>query len=710
MRAHKAIAFSRLAGSNAASLFLAVSLLSIWVFIAYDLNRTHDQAFDQARMQLHNLTKLYAEEVSSSIAAINYVLVDLREEWKGNRAEFDALVQFRQVHLDPSVAFNVGIIDADGTLIYTSSDWDAKPVDLSDRRYFQFHYYNRGDGLYISEPVLLRVANRWAIQFTRPLSAARGEFNGVIALSVSPEYFSRFHESIDLGKNSSIALARITGELLARSPDPELALGASIRSAPWMEGFNGAKGFFQKYSEADLVERLYAWRVLEGGTMAVIIGQSVDTILAPYYQQRRIYLTWGIAATAALLLAAYLIGRNRLQRARAAADMAKMEETLARSQKLESLGKLTGGVTHDFNNILQVISSNLDLLAMTGANNKQLEPYVNSMSDAVDRGSKLASQLLTFARRQPMHPVVVNPKKLIKGIDSLIQRLVGNDIAVKTSIADNTGNVEVDPALFENVILNLAANARDAMEGQGALTINVGNETIDEHRAADYPGITPGEYVTLAMKDTGSGMPPEVVEHVFEPFFTTKPEGEGTGLGLAAAYGFVKESGGHIHIDSKIGVGTTIRIFLPRSSKNEKKASHPARKMEGGTETILMVEDNAELRRMTGAMLEHLGYRVLQAPNPQEALEIIRKDNPIDVLFTDVLMPGGMNGVELARQAKAMRPGLAILLASGSYDLEESLKEFHAEIGAVYFLQKPYKVEQVDATIRKLLSQKAGLK
>lgn len=709
MRAPKAIASSQQAPSNAAIFVLAATLMLLWGFIAYDLHRTHDQAYKQAQKQLKNLANLYAEEVSSTIENIDYVLLDLRDNWQGNSVEFDSLVPFRQSRLDPSVAFNVGIIDADGRLIYTSIAWDAKPIDLGDREYFQFHYYNRGDGLYVSEPILLRVAHRWAIQFTRPLPAAQGQFNGVITLSVSPEYFSRFHENVDLGKNSSIALARVTGELLARSPHPELVLGAKIKSAPWMEGWNGERGFFQKYSEVDAVARLYAWQLLAEGSMAVIIGQSIDTILDPYYQQQRTYLVWGIAATAALLLAAYLIRRYQLQRAKAAADMEQMEEALARSQKLESLGKLTGGVTHDFNNLLQIISSNLDLMSLEGVNNKQLEPYVSSMSDAVKQGAKLASQLLTFARRQPLHPVVVNPGNLLKGIDSLIQRLVGNNIAVKTNIADNVGNVEVDPALFKNVILNLAANAKHAMNGQGTLILSVGNETINEHRVTDYPGIVPVEYVMLSMMDTGSGMPPEVMERAFEPFYTTKPEGEGTGLGLSAAYGFVKESGGHIHIDSEVGAGTTIKIFLPRSSKNEDKASPPARKIEGGTETILMVEDNAELRRMTGLMLEHLGYRVLGAPNAKEALAIISKENSIDVLFTDVLMPGGMNGVELARQTMKTHPGLAILLASGSYDLHESVTDLQTEVGAIDFLQKPYKIEQVDAAIRKLRSHKAEL-
>lgn len=709
----KQLASFRLVRTNAVFQFLALLLILIWVLIAYDLKRSHDRAFDHARYQLRSLTNLYAEEVSSSIDAINYVLIDLREEWEGDPIKFDAKLHFRQQHLDPAVAFNVSIIDAQGTLIYTSSDWNARPVDLSDRHHFKFHQYGRGDELYISAPVLLRSAHRLAIQFTRPLPRKDGKFNGVIVVSVSPEYFYRFYENVELGKDSSIALARIYGDLLARYPQPGEILNKTIQAAPWIGARPEEQGFFQKDSEVDSVERLYAWRVLEKGDLAVVMGQSMETILAPYHQQRNTYLAWGCAVTIFILLAAYAIRRYRRQRAKADAEMQRMEDALERSQKLESIGKLTGGVAHDFNNILQIISSNIQVMEMIAQGNKtippeEIEPHLKSTASAIERGSKLASQLLTFARRQPLRPTLVDLSALIENIDSLIQRLIGHDIKVQTRVADDLWKVEVDPALFENVILNLAANARDAMDGKGILSINLCNKSLGEHQAATYPGIMPGDYVMLAITDSGTGMPPEVLEHVFEPFFTTKPEGKGTGLGLAMAYGFVKESGGHIHIDSEVGVGTTIRIFLPRSMVTQgiTPATIIPAQATGGKETILMVEDNPELRRMVSMMLEGLGYHILQASSSQDALDLLEKSQAVDVLFTDVLMPGRMDGIELAKQAKTMHPGILVLLASGSYDLHESIEEFQGKSGNVDFLQKPYKIEQVDAAIRKLQTQK----
>ena len=578
----KDFASSPLFGSNAASLVLAASLISIWALIAYDLERSHDRAFYHAHIQLENLTEVYAEEVSSSIKAIDYVLIDLREEWKNNPEEFAALIQHRQTHLDPSVAFNVGIINEQGKIAFASAAVSDTSVDLSDRPHFRFHLLNQGDELYISKPVLLRSAYRLAIQFSRPLPRRDGEFNGVIVASVSPEYFYRFHENIDLGKGSSITLARTNGDLITRSPRPGQAVDTTIDNAPWIGAASGESGYFQAYSQVDNVERLYAWQALEDYDLAVMMGQSVETILAPYYQQRRTYLLWGSVATLFLLLLAYGVGRYQLQRAKANAAMQQMEEALQRSQKLEAIGKLTGGVAHDFNNLLQILGGNVELLRMTVEKDKQIEPHLNSMSDAIERGSKLTTQLLTFARRQPLHPVSVNIEKLVRNLDSLIQRLVGDDIEVRINAAEDTGNVKVDPALLESVILNLAANARDAMDGKGLLSINLRNESVDEHHATAYPGISTGEYVLLAVKDTGSGMPQEVLERVFEPFFTTKAEGKGTGLGLAMAYGFVKESGGHIQIDSKVGSGTTIGMFLPRSFEEQREVSSPVKEMHGG--------------------------------------------------------------------------------------------------------------------------------
>lgn len=704
----KKVVPSRRFDFKAVLIFLVASYISLWTFFLYDLRRSHEEAFHYAAIQLQNLTRVYAEEVSSSIDAINYLLIDLRDDWQGDVAHFETLMQHRQVYLDPRIAFSVGIMDAQGILIYASGNRHPPAMNLSDLEHFAFHSYGRGDELHISAPTLMREIDRVAIHFTRPLPRKEGKFNGVIVVSVSPEYFYRFHEAIDLGQDSSIALARIYGDLLARFPYPEQILNKVIQSAPWIGARPDEYGFFNKYSEVDKVERLYAWRVVEKGDLAVVTGQSVDTILTPYYQLRRTYLWVGGAATVFLLLAAWVVQRYRRQRAKAEEKVQHMEEALERSQKLESIGKLTGGVAHDFNNFLQILSSHVQMLDMIAAGNKEIESHLHGMAHVIERGSKLTSQLLTFARRQPLHPTVVDLVKLHRELDSLIQRLVGHDIRVHTSIEEDLWKIRVDSSLLENVILNLAANARDAMDGKGQLSIRLANESIDELRAADYPGITPGEYVMLAMTDTGSGMPPDILEQVFEPFFTTKPAGKGTGLGLPMAYGFVKESDGHIHIDSEVGRGTTIRMYFPRADDEQAVNSSAVTEapVTGGMETILMVEDNPELRRMVSMMLECAGYRVLKAANPQEALKVLKENEAIDVLFTDVLMPGSMDGVELAKRAKAMHSDLTVILASGSYDVHRSLKDLEAAMGSIDFLQKPYQIEEVDAAIRKLRSKK----
>jgi signal transduction histidine kinase len=513
-----------------------VCLVFIWGFITYDLKRAHTEALKNANRELENLTRIYAEEVTSSISTIDYVLIDLRGAWKRNRGNFGAEVEERRAYLDPSVAYNVGIIDSEGKLVFASAVTahpDKSNVNLNDREHFRVHFFTQADRLHISEPVLLRAAHRWAIQFSRPLLDAEDKFDGVIVVSVSPEYFHRFHEKIDLEKDGSIALGKIHGSLIARYPSPELALGKNVMDAPWIFASPSESGFFQKRSEVDQIERLYAWRVVERGDMAVTMGKSIETILAPYHERRLSYLWWGTIATILLSFAAYVLRGHQRQRAQAKEAMQQMKEELAHAQKLESLGKLTGGVTHDFNHVLQIISSNVQLLKMTVKGNEQIEPHLDGIADATERGTKLAAQLLTFARRQPLHPTVIRTETLLGRIDGLIQRLVGDHIEVKMIVQEDIGKIHVDVSLLENVILNLAANARDAMNGSGTLSIELRNKDIDVDRARHYPGIAPGEYVSLAMSDTGCGMSRGVISRAFEPFFTTKPEGKGTGLGHA---------------------------------------------------------------------------------------------------------------------------------------------------------------------------------
>ena len=381
----------------------------------------------------------------------------------------------------------------------------------------------------------------------------------------------------------------------------------------------------------------------------------------------------------------------------------KTEAQLRQSQKMEAVGKLTGGVAHDFNNLLQVIAGNLQLLQRDVVGNERALSRVQTAARAVDRGAKLASQLLSFARRQPLQPLVVNVSKLVRGMDDLLRRTLGEEVELETSTSKELWNTALDPNQFENVIINLAVNARDAMNGSGKLTIEAGNAVLDEHYCRLHPEILPGQYVLLAVSDTGGGMTPEVMERAFEPFFTTKPEGRGTGLGLSMVYGFVKQSGGHIKLYSELGHGTTIKLYMPRAVEAESAdAQVVTGPIEGGTETILVVEDDAEVRSTVVEMVSELGYRVLKAVDAQSALAILESGVPVDLVFTDVVMPGPVRSPELAKQAKALHPDIEVLFTSGY--TENAIVHGGRLDAGVQLLSKPYSREELARRLRQLLN------
>jgi PAS domain S-box-containing protein len=384
------------------------------------------------------------------------------------------------------------------------------------------------------------------------------------------------------------------------------------------------------------------------------------------------------------------------------AERRQTEAALRQAQKMEAVGKLTGGVAHDFNNLLQVIGGNLQLLQKDLSGSEQAQRRLQTAVGAVERGARLASQLLAFARRQPLEPLPLNVGRLVRGMDELLRRALGEDIELETVIAGGLWNTFADPNQLENVILNLAINARDAMEGEGKLTIEAGNAMLDDHYAQLHSEVTPGQYVMLAISDTGCGMPPEILERVFEPFFTTKPEGRGTGLGLSMVYGFVKQTGGHIKIYSEVGHGTTLKLYLPRSFQAEvQRKEVVASPIEGGTETILVVEDDAEVRATVVELLTELGYRVLKSSDGQSALAVIQSGTPVDLLFTDVVMPGPVRSPELARQAKAILPDLEVLFTSGY--TENAIVHGGRLDPGVNLLSKPYRREDLARKLRQLL-------
>ncbi|NUY01374.1 hybrid sensor histidine kinase/response regulator [Paraburkholderia youngii] len=384
------------------------------------------------------------------------------------------------------------------------------------------------------------------------------------------------------------------------------------------------------------------------------------------------------------------------------AARALAEEQLRQAQKMEAIGSLTGGVAHDFNNVLQVINGNLQMLAADADDNPVTQRRLSAATDAVRRGAKLAAHLLAFARRQPLSPTVLNPRRLLTGMSEMLHRALGETVRIDTVLSDDLWNVQVDRNQLENALLNLAINARDAMRTDGVLTVRATNRTLDAAFCRGKPDLSPGEYVEFSVADTGSGMPPEVLQHVFEPFFTTKPDGHGTGLGLSMVFGFARQSGGQVSIESEVGRGTTVSLLFPRCCEAETPETVDGTAASvGGGETILVVEDDADVRLTAVEMLAQLGYKVLTASNGDAALEFIDSDMPIDLLFTDVVMPGKLKSVELAQRAAARTPPLPTLFTSG-YTRDEIVHHGKLDAG-ITLLSKPYRRDDLARLVRTVL-------
>lgn len=378
------------------------------------------------------------------------------------------------------------------------------------------------------------------------------------------------------------------------------------------------------------------------------------------------------------------------------------EEQLRQSQKLEAIGGLTGGVAHDFNNLLQVIAGNLHLLARHERDNANVQRRVSASLAAVERGAKLSSQLLAFARRQPLSPAVCDPQQIFDGVGELLQRALGETILIDVQLPQDPWHIYVDRNQLENAILNLAINARDAMQGEGTIVLSAANTRLDREFCAGK-GIVPGEFVRVAVSDSGAGIPPQVLEQVFEPFFTTKADGQGTGLGLSMVFGFVKQSGGHVEIDSTVGEGTRVQLYFPRSLRavrDEAPSIHQPH--SGGHERVLVVEDNDAVRASAVELLSEEGYRVLTASNADVAIQMLLEGCGVDLIFTDVVMPGLIKSSDLAAWAKVQKPPVPVLFTSGH--TRDIISRNHQLSPDTHLLGKPYGPEALLQMIRSVLS------
>ena len=386
-----------------------------------------------------------------------------------------------------------------------------------------------------------------------------------------------------------------------------------------------------------------------------------------------------------------------------------LEEQLRQAQKLEAIGQLTGGVSHDFNNLLGVIIGNLEILedllpADASGNGKELRALVRAAMSASEKGAKLNKQLLAFSRRQMLAPKTIDLNGQISGMVDMLRRTLGETIDVEVVSKAALSPCDADPAQVEAALLNLAINARDAMPGGGKLTIELSNQELDERDVANLEDVAPGSYVLMSVQDTGLGIASDALEHVFEPFFTTKGVGEGSGLGLSMVFGFAKQSGGHVAIESRESEGTTVKLYLPRAAGEVSQTEDEDRVvLRAQGEKVLVVEDDRDIRALSMVLLKDLGYKVVEASDGASALSILEDVAQIDVLLTDVVLPGGMDGRAIADSAKVRNPDIKILFMSG-YP-RDAIKSRGQLDGDVLLLEKPFRKALLARRLREAIDR-----
>ncbi|MDR3463692.1 MAG: ATP-binding protein [Beijerinckiaceae bacterium] len=645
-------------------------------------------------------------------------------DWS-NEAGREALHLFLARLRQDAVQVNaITITDSEGRLRATSQDISGDSLlEYADRDYFQVLKARDQPLPYVSQSVTGRQSGEPVFNIAQRIRGANaGLFDGVIVISVKRAYFEDFYRGIEREYNHLVILTREDGSVLAREPPDGMA--ALAPKSPFRLALESSStSFFVTPVMIDGKRRIFGYEKIGGFPVAIGFGVTWDSVLAAWWRN---IITYGFVAflsSVALLLVSWVAMRHSASEVRATrrwrdtaallqsemGERLRVEDQLRQVQKMEAVGRLTGGVAHDFNNLLTIVIGSLDLLSRRLSDgDPRHQVLVRNAMDGATRAAALTARLLAFARQHPLDPKPISPNALLGGMLNLLQHSLGEEVEVEIIPAYNLWSIFVDPNQLENAILNLSVNARDAMpEGGGTLKIETANVTIDAAYTVTHPEAAAGQYVAITVTDSGTGMTPDVLSHAFEPFYTTKPVGKGTGLGLSQVYGFTKQSGGFAEIESELGKGTSIRIFLPRL-QNDLAVEVPAdatdstaSPMPRENRSILLVEDEDLVRQFSTEALREAGYTVLEAATASDAVDLLRRHPEVALLFTDIVLKGAMNGRALARQALALRPELKVLFTSGYRS--ESGVSYSGAGDAGDFLPKPFTTAALAAKIEVLL-------
>jgi len=670
-----------------ASVVMPAALYAYASWVSYrDIHAVADERIDRSLDVMQEQALKVFQTVDRTFAEVNEVARGMSDE--------DIRVEAPRLH--ERLASIVGtmpqlraisLIGAAGEALVSSALRPGLPgEDFGGRDYFEIQR-DSDAGTYVSAmrpPAAAGPGGEFFVLSHR-LESPDGSFNGVIAVAVRTTYFQDFYKLIGRTPGSFYALVRGDGVYLSRyppraDPTPRFAPDSILRSA-LSHGVDA--GLYAANSDIDGVSRRFGFRKLPGFPVYAIAGVSSAALRAEWLGAMATHLMFGLPATL-VVVAVLWVALRRTRRLYEEAERREVaEDALRQAQRLEAIGQLTGGVAHDFNNLLMIVSGSAYRLRRDMKDEKQLR-LLDAIVNATERGESLTRQLLSFSRRQTLQPSVIDLSERLPELKDMLSRSLRGDIEIRVITPRRPCLIKADASELELALLNLAFNARDAMPLGGTLTITA--KPIALRGKGGEEGLR-GDFVAIRVADTGDGISPDVLPRVFEPFFTTKDVGKGTGLGLSQVYGFAVQSGGAATITSAVKRGTAITLFLPRSFETPAQPAAPAAGTAAALPagTVLVVEDNAEVIEVARAYFADLGFRVIEAASAQDGLERIERDGGVDVVFSDILMPGALNGLELAKLIRRRFPCVVVLLTTGySSSAREAVRQ------GFEVLQKPY--------------------